>query len=102
MTPDQGLGTAKCHAKPPLLAILDNASRGEVKERNRSAFQGTKKAREAGELRSGYALTPSPRSRKPERRRGLSALKRRKKKDSDNHPLSAGKNSRRPVKNNCR
>ena len=70
---------------------------------NQRAFRGPSERREAWELRSGYALTPSPRS---ESRRKTETLfkpqERRAKTDSTNDQLQWAIIVVAPVKNSCR
>ena len=72
-------------------------------QRNQRAFRGPSERREAWELRSGYALTPSPRS---ESRRKTETLfkpqERRAKTDSTNDQLQWAIIVVAPVKNSCR
>ena len=103
MTPARLLTEQNVTRSPFLLAIQTNGSRGEAIQRNQRAFRGPSERREAWELRSGYALTPSPRS---ESRRKTETLfkpqERRAKTDSTNDQLQWAIIVVAPVKNSCR
>ena len=94
--------TLRCRSKGLLLATQKTAQAQRVYSSISGAFEGQSRASRSVGTPFGQALTPSPRSRKPEKIRGLSALRRRKKNKSNKHPLQRARIVVAVIKNNCR
>ncbi len=94
--------TLRCRSKGLLLATQKTAQAQRGYSSISGAFEGQSRASRSVGTPFGQTLTPSPRSRIPGKKRGLSALRRRKKNKSNKHPLQRARIVVAVIKNNCR
>ena len=87
--------TLRCRSKGLLLATQKTAQAQRVYSSISGAFEGQSRASRSVGTPFWQALTPSPRSRKPEKKRGLSSPQKKEEKQVKQTPTSAGKNRSR-------